>query len=216
MSDDKRKTRAKLLNELESIKTLLKDDELQDLEPPILTNAIDDIDNAPLLTDIHEDHAPAMDEVIPTLEEAVPPPAELEKRQEEVAEQQQSSLVDVANEAPATTGKTGKAPAQPKSPTLSSGRGDNPFLPKHIRDRIAANRKQSAMMATIPPVLPAAAAAQHAEPSDSSTAKPDAPSDEQLIDDMVQRFLPAIEAALRERLEALIHEQRDPQEDDEH
>lgn len=215
MSDDKRKTRAKLLNELESIKTLLKDDQLQDLEPPILTSAIDDIDNAPLLTEIHDDHAPAMDEVIPTLEEAVPPPAELEMQQEEVAEQQ-SPHPDAANEAPATTGKTDKASAQPKSATLSSGRGDNPFLPKHIRDRIAANRKQSAMMATITPVLPAAAPAQHAEPSDSSTAKPDVPSDEQLIDDMVQRFLPAIEAALRERLEALIHEQRDPQEDDEH
>lgn len=236
MSDDKEKTRAKLLNELESIKTLLRDDELQDLEPPILTSAIEGIDDAPLLTEILDEDIPPTDEAIPILDEAIELPVEPEIVPDIVPEkttavpaatEQQQSLFEPEMELepanpPPPAAKPQPAPAKPDTATLSSGRGENPFLPKHIRERIEANRKQqSAMMEALAPSAPASA--KPAEPEakaptpgkGSAAARPNKAvlDHEKLIDEMVERFLPSIEAALRERLQALLREQDTAQED---
>lgn len=269
MSDDKQKTRAKLLNELESIKDLLhEEDGFLDIEPPLLTTAIDDVEDAPLLTEVleepslgdgklgndkigdealghtvPEDEALA-DEDIPLLQEAIEPiNAEKPAVQEPEPEQPAGEPAPVENEPvvddvavveeqqslfPTTEGEpveAGESPAvdradnaeaerraeaeqslmESTSRTLSSGRGENPFLPKHIRDRLTANRKnQTAMMESLAPL---------ARPAPAPAPKPAAvrlPDEQQLIDELVQRFLPEIEAALRERLQALLRDTAEP------
>lgn len=204
MSNDKQKTRAKLLSELESIKDLLQEEELQDFEPPLLTSTVDAIEDAPLLTEVLEEDPTIPDEeAIPILEEAVelptaePPPVEAKT---EPADKAKSELKPQQPEEPEPAAPDTASAAAKLKP---SAPGENPFLPKHIRDRLAANRKnQTAMMEALAPI---------AKPA--SAAKPAAPSDQQLIDEMVQRFLPAIESALRERLQEVLRKERKSEDD---
>lgn len=234
MSDDKHKTRVKLLNELESIKDLLdEEDGSLDLEPPLLTSTIDDLDDAPLLTEAIEEPllvdevlsdevlvdetpvAEALPDDIPVLQEAIDPvEAAIEPVQEDavdhpadISELEQPSLFHASegNTAERSTPEAGQtqpatAPNPPSAQKLSAARGENPFLPKHIRDRLTANRKnQAALMESLKPI-----AAPTPPPQPANISLPD---EKQLIDELVQRFLPEIEAALRERLEAMIREQ---------
>lgn len=232
MSDDKHKTRTKLLNELESIKDLLEEEDgAPDLEPPLLTTPIEDLEDPPLLTEalevplageeLAETELPT-DEDIPVLQEAIDPAKAMEVQTPEPnseeaqhdspgaapAEEQpslfQTGEAEAEDEGPAASAETKLQapepdPARPSTAVPRTTRSENPFLPQHIRDRLSANRKnQAALMESLNPLPPA-----------KPPAKPvTTPAQEQLlIDELVQRFLPEIEAALRERLQTLLQEQ---------
>lgn len=82
-------------------------------------------------------------------------------------------------------------------------KSENPFLPKHIRDRLSANRalqQEIAKSFNSPPYT------RFPPPAPSTAAELSA--DEQLIDELVQRYLPKIEAELRDKLRALIKKER--------
>lgn len=84
-----------------------------------------------------------------------------------------------------------------------SNKTENPFLPKHIRDRLQANRAaQQEMLKSFlkPSHLP--------KPGDSNKAGEAVGPDEQLVNEMLQLYLPQIEAELREKIRAMIREER--------
>lgn len=235
MSDDKQKTRAQLLGELESIKDLLdEEDELLGLEPPLLTVPAENMEDAPLLTEVHQEPLAA--------EEAIPLLADEQFADEQLLDEQaqQKQAVESVKNAPELDSSepqepiaaTAEEPSQPpqtteeqpnlfeapigeseitakppaKRPSLSSGRGENPFLPKHIRDRLTANRPSQPPMVDYFAPLPAKAPPPET-PSATEPPEP-TPADQQLIDELVKRFLPEIEAALRERLQTVVHDER--------
>lgn len=138
MVDQTRKTKAAILRELESIQSLLGEQE----------------------------------EDIPVLEDRVEP--------EPPADKKQPSLFD----APQST--------EP----LAKGQGENPFLPKHIRDRLASNRQTS---------RPANAEKNKREEKVSKQTT--ALSRERLIEELLDSFVPEVESELRQRLEKLTDEQ---------
>lgn len=76
-----------------------------------------------------------------------------------------------------------------------SKKTENPFLPKHIRDRLQGNRSTPPPATTVPPAQPVAA---------SSNSKS---SEEQLVDELVKTYLPKIERELRERLRNMLQRQ---------
>lgn len=85
---------------------------------------------------------------------------------------------------------------------LTPPKSENPFLPKHIRDRLHANRAaQREMLDSFskPP----------SQSSENSRGAETPSADEQLVDEMLQLYLPQIEAELRKKIRALIKEERD-------
>jgi len=100
-------------------------------------------------------------------------------------------------------------PAETPAPTrVVSDKTDNPFLPKHIRDRLHTNRtlqQEISATFTAPPKAPQPQVKPEAKAATPSTDE----AHEQVIDELVQRYLPKIEAELREKLRALLAEQNE-------
>lgn len=177
---------SEILDELESIKSLLDDENLDDI--PVLEVMIDDT-SATGTSD--KDPLDVFDQ-IPTLNDP------------SVLPNQQRLFDEPAKERPAK---------EQKRTNLSN---DNPFLPKHIRERLGATNdymqeleqqqreleKQSLTMpfsSKVPSMLEVEKPLKKPSPSLKSTiANPD-----DLIDSLVQQYLPIIETELRQRLKKL-------------
>ncbi|MEX1034021.1 MAG: hypothetical protein WDZ30_11720, partial [Cellvibrionaceae bacterium] len=88
----------------------------------------------------------------------------------------------------------GNQPAARRAPATSGNKTENPFLPKHIRDRLAASRalQQS-------PDYPRPAT--KAEGLDHSDAE--------FAEQIVEEYLPKVEAELRKKIRALIRAERE-------
>jgi|SRR5690606_22881253 len=224
MMDSKKKTREQILGELESIQQLLGDDELP--EPPLLTDT-----DAPLLTEAVEDEEADWDPPIlrETLgDQALPdepqssdvddlaqqrsgdqPQAPADPQPEAtdsraVAEEQQPGLFDSGAEAAPTHDAPRGADDSWRRRESDSGatlpKSENPFLPKHIRDRLTANRLLQAELVKSLGQAPAPGQAPQAAKAVSDQAV------EALVDELVRRFLPQMEAELRRRLRELVAE----------
>ncbi|MCW8194275.1 hypothetical protein F6455_05720 [Proteobacteria bacterium 005FR1] len=292
MTDEKEKARSKILGELESIRTLLEDENGNTLDPPLLTDPLED-DEASLLTVTWEAQRPESSDTprsidaepndadIPTLEAdldaeiptlnadagipvldvpAGPEQASLNievepKESDDIVSralkgQPRPSLFDDPEPEPPNGGETGDAPEEVDSERMSAGKtegnelraeeqpglfdiqppaevennpqevspasatgkrdsavakkSENPFLPKHIRDRLSANRALQAELVksfTSPPYTPF--------PPTARKPALDAEVDEQLVDQLVRRYLPKIEAELREKLRAVLRDERE-------
>jgi hypothetical protein len=88
--------------------------------------------------------------------------------------------------------------------TAQTLKTDNPFLPKHIRDRLHTSRSlQDEIMDSSLKSLTTAIATKPSTPN-QGPANPIEGKQEQLIDELVQSYLPKIEQELRRRLQALL------------
>jgi hypothetical protein len=170
----------------------------------------------------------------PRAEQTRSPSAESEQRQEaEVRSEQQPGLFDsqptenddgggVAEQIDSALSGSGSGsgldsssgshpdPTPGATTPASPRQSENPFLPKHIRDRINANRalqQEIAKTFTSAPYSPIPRRPRN--PASGSLAV-----DEELIDQLVKRYLPRIEAELREKLRAMLKEERHQQDSD--
>jgi hypothetical protein len=213
---NKSKTKAVILRELESIKGLLLDDD----DIPLLQEVIDhaeeetgtqatlDGDDLAELQQAYRDllQAREMDEEIPTLEEEEPPslpdieeqlpsPQTQPKREDTANEKAsrkevQTSLFDM--DSPLADKATAQEPAQKRN-SVTKASGENPFLPAHIRERLHGNRP--------PPLFEPAPPALKTKPAPETSSPPTrTPDRAHLVEEVVASILPEVEAKLRRKL----------------
>lgn len=259
MTDDKHSTKHKILGELESIKTLLDDEDAElaneaaappdtstENDVPLLTEALDgvahdtegdeendadhvwfgfDQDDIPVLqATVEENGDPPEDDLpVPALQHGRSAGTGNESTAKSKQENQPGlfdqgpgappadaddlQLAPAAPAKPASPGnavfRAGKAPPRPHDHPLSpKSATENPFLPKHIRDRLHANRaNQREMMDSF---------LNSSHPAQSGSAgKPTAAiMEDKLVEEMLQLFLPRIEAELRERIRAIVRKEQ--------
>ncbi|AFU98339.1 hypothetical protein [Simiduia agarivorans] len=123
----------------------------------------------------------------------------------------QQSLFDAPKSAPATSAKEAKPASRPeRQPLPQKARGENPFLPQHIRERLRGNQvlpKADFLQPSTPPAhqdLPAMVAEKPPESPKAPLAAETAvsidtePDLSPLVDQLVAEILPTVEARLRE------------------
>lgn len=241
MADQQKgKNRAAILQELESIKGLLVDEE----DIPVLQEVIDnaeaqlegdetlDDDELQELQQAYRDLLQAQETVADKPAAGTETPG-LEPSESEapVSTEVQTSLFDIdpslpENEAGAPFDDAPDKSPEPepeialppepetrsstaRRPGVTKATGENPFLPAHIRARLHGNRPPP----LFEPLTPAPIPKPQAEPSQpvSEASKISAPETRVkralLTDELVTEFLPQIETALRERLQAMTEEQ---------
>lgn len=117
----------------------------------------------------------------------------------------QQSLFDEPDHHPKSAGDNGKATTRP------TAKGENPFLPSHIRARLQQNKTSllaelAQVGATLSRPEAGEAVAKPAEKADpdNSGSQPDAKACEAIVDELVAHYLPEIELALRQRLTELV------------
>lgn len=203
MGDNTAKTKSAMLNELESIKGLLLED-----------------DDIPILQEIIEQEPEMPAEI--TASSAVKSQPETSSAARVIVEQQQdffSSIqdADTAEElldslddletktSRITAQKTTFDSSKTHRASLAKPMGENPFLPQHIRERLHGNNP--------PPLFASETARKIATTSKPmtqlgntqprfSSARP-TNSQQELIDSIVAKVLPEIEQELRQRLESM-------------
>ena len=211
---DTHKTKAEILQELESIKGLLLEEEdipiLQEelplpasaagvsphsSHPSILPGQGSLFDDAQAAT--HNQALPAADKPAPghTTTPTASPTANHPTSQAAA-----HATAQAAN--PPTTSPTMHNPAQPFNPGLTQGnrpvlskaQGENPFLPQHIRERLHGNN---------PPPLFEYETAKKIVSATKSLQQAGGISRQQLINEVVAQLQPEIERALRQQLAKL-------------
>ncbi|GGY69021.1 hypothetical protein GCM10011613_11670 [Cellvibrio zantedeschiae] len=212
MVDTKIKTKAAMLNELESIKGLL----LEEDDIPILqeVEVIDQQVNNEAASSSYNEKVEAEPQPKPSpriiVEEQQDffnsPTHDLEDHQESASE-----LLDTIDELEKHTAEVtankfpGENHKSATRPSLAKATGENPFLPAHIRSRLHGNN---------PPPLFAQETARKIASSSvpsrllgntssfSSNQKPNN-SQQELIDSIIEKLMPDIEKELRSRLELM-------------
>lgn len=178
-----------MLDELESIKDLLLDSEdLNEYDIPTLEDAI--------LESIEKEPEQHSNDDIPLLDASSLSPQADTNRDHEELEYNLENQSDETDRDISSRQHQQQNLFQESSLVETTGvaravkaRGENPFLPKHIRDRLHGNR----------PVLPN----NEIQPlSSSATTETD-----HILDDLISEFLPEIEAKLRSRLKPVIEQQ---------
>ena len=201
MADNKTKTKAAMLIELESIKGLLKEED----DIPILQEVIEPAEptTATKKNSEQQDFFNSDSSLIPTLDSAsqlLDTLSDLEKVTADVATSKTYDPFKTQNQ---------------QRPTLAKATGENPFLPEHIRSRLHGNNP--------PPLFEIEAARKIANVSQPKTQlgntqgnqnlssgrssifsspKTSAPQ-QALIDEIMDNLLPEIERELRDRLEVM-------------
>lgn len=218
----KQKEQQALLDELVSIKILL-DEDLDNKDSDDSADIIDrlPIDDIPLLEEmivdeeeliqdnpvedsIIEDETDDLDNDKPNSDHTTTgdTPQEETYTAPDVLPGQQSLFDKEASKSASPT------PAQPTNPTREKPRGENPFLPKHIRDRLngtvdvpiytaSHSHRQETRETPIPQTRPLA---MNESKSSAHSNTQQAVSTDDIIDALVDEYLPIIEARLRERL----------------
>ncbi len=178
MVDQTRKTKTAILRELESIQGLLNENPSSPLD-----------DDIPTLEEVVVEDANPGERTTPGATQKYRPEGRDMRALEEAAE---ALRREPDGEKPrATQPSLFESPGANGSPVLGRGRGENPFLPQHIRERLASNR---------PPRSNQQAPQAKPEPSP-------VPSRRQLIDELLDTFVPELTSGLRKRLEQLTDEQ---------
>lgn len=214
-------------------------DPVEDDEAPLLTEAWQDRDAKAPVPELAEDDIPLLQETIDDGARDTPseisvargrPPARddaddlepsIEALPKAVNPEEQPGLFDSASTK--ENGEPHQPSSSPRSEASASAAGEsesssplekkseNPFLPKHIRDRLKANRELQQEMVkafTSPPYTPFPPPTRKKPPNDAA--------DEQLIEHLLQRYLPKIEAELRQKLRAIVEEERRLLQDPDH
>lgn len=182
-----------MLSELESIKELLfESDGLEECDIPVLDHTVIDEDSTTTSSSTE-----LIDDIVSEVLQAEP--AETKALVESQDSEEQDSLSEKVLEDKEST--AAHEPARPidqpslfqdPSTVLSNrlhsvkAQGENPFLPKHIRDRLQGNRAASSNITQPLPVQLEV---------------------DQILDDIINQFLPAIETKLRARLKPVIDRQ---------
>lgn len=194
-ASDQTHTPEAMLSELESIKELLfEGDDLEEFDIPVLDHTV-------INEEIESPSSSAEDSISGTAQEAVqedsieddtgthyPPLSEQDSNSEEQALEHNDIITPEKSPHPIDQASL----FQDHSTALSShqnpvkAHGENPFLPKHIRDRLQGNRAASSNINQPLPVQLEA---------------------DQILDDIINQFLPAIETKLRARLKPIIDRQ---------
>ena len=101
-----------------------------------------------------------------------------------------------------------------KSRSRPTARGENPFLPKHIRDRL--DERRQALADDIAQASAFFPVRQDAKQDSKSQAKPriDQDAHQALVDELVAQYLPRIERELRMRLTMTLRENNSESSDD--
>ncbi|MGQ9426075.1 hypothetical protein ACXYTJ_11335 [Gilvimarinus sp. F26214L] len=231
MTDNKDSARKKILGELESIKDLLHEEHLGEVEPPLLTTPVDDeptgTDEPPILsrraaepvkTPSQKEARPReAEDDIPILQVEVDPQEWMDPSESGPADREPAPAPDPESQ-PGLFDKPRREPAKPPADHGDSvtaqepgaepppvRKTENPFLPKHIRDRINANRAAQQNMLNSLSTAPAKPPRQDAESRSPAESK----SEDDLVEEVLKRCLPRIEAELREQIRAIIREQRE-------
>ena len=161
MAEEKQATKAAILYELESIKGLLVETGGDE------GNNSASYDEVPTLQDIVSEHKPY-----------APLPG-------------QQNLFNESGSEPSSEPNSSSKESITQKPEPALPADENPFLPKHIRDRLQGNKPHLGMQSFIPPELSAKTSKQQMQTR-------------ALVDELVTEYLPKIEAELRQRLHKLI------------
>lgn len=185
------KTKAEILQELESIKGLLLEEE----DIPILqdTEMVADAQYSELPLQ-HSQHLPysADESVLPGQGSLFDDPL---PKTTTASVSQGSSTLDAELKKPAINSfsTTRAAPSYNSRPTVKAA-GENPFLPQHIRERLHGNNP--------PPLFEYEAARKIAQATKSTGQKSIRPR-QYLVDEVIKTMMPHIERELRHRLFAM-------------
>lgn len=196
-SSDQTHTPEAMLSELESIKELLfEGDDLEEFDIPVLDHTV--------INEVLESPSSSAEDnnnISGTAQEAVQEDSIEDNtgtRYHPLSEQDSNSAEQALEHNDIITPEKSPHPIdqaslfQDDSTALSShqnpvkAHGENPFLPKHIRDRLQGNRAAS---------------------SNINQALPVQLEADQILDDIINQFLPAIETKLRARLKPIIDRQ---------
>lgn len=196
-ASDQTHTPEAMLSELESIKELLfEGDDLEEFDIPVLDHTVinEEIESPPNSTnDSNNINGTALEIA---QEDSIDD--DTDTRYHALSEQDSNSEEQALEHNDIITPEKSPHPSdqaslfQDDSTALSShqnpvkAHGENPFLPKHIRDRLQGNRAASSNINQPLPVQLEA---------------------DQILDDIINQFLPAIETKLRARLKPIIDRQ---------
>lgn len=201
MADLIQKTQAKtaMLLELESIKGLLQEeDDIPILQEVAESNAATPFSHL-LDMDQTQDEELAFD-----MDNSIQEPI----KGRHFVEQQQDFFHNDTQHAPIARPPVSKPELTQSKPALKKPTGENPFLPEHIRARLHGNNPPPSFEQ-----MTANRIAQTHKPSRllgaSSSTFAAASARENLINDVIDKFLPEIEVELRERLEKMTEQQLD-------
>lgn len=203
-TSDKTHEQEAMLSELESIKELLfESEDFEGCDIPVLDHTVINEDSTTtsssadviddILSEVIEEQLPVVESTVET--EAEP---EIEITAQAQDNEEHDSLGPEIFESEESTGphESSRPIDQPslfQDPSTApntrqqsvKAHGENPFLPKHIRDRLQGNRAASSITQPLPVQLEV----------------------DQILDDIINQFLPAIETKLRARLKLVIDRQ---------
>lgn len=186
------KTKAEILQELESIKGLLLEEDdipiLQDTEVVAEGNygALPPQQRQPTPYSPHESVLPGQGSLFDEPSPKVTMPSEAQGISTLDGEFRKPTI-------PAAAAANRITPSYNARPTVKAA-GENPFLPQHIRERLHGNNP--------PPLFEYEAARKIAQATKSSGQKPTRPR-QHLVDEVIKCMMPHIERELRHRLFAM-------------
>ncbi|GAB1259358.1 hypothetical protein [Aurantivibrio plasticivorans] len=214
--------------------------EADDIDQPLANNNGDQIAESAIEEEVFDLEALGSDEIndlLPQFDELTPhqPPQETTPSQDSAKPaEHQPSLFD-APKPGADKAKTdeNKASATTKAHAPLSARPvktDNPFLPKHIRDRLHTNRTlqqeiesthSTAANAPSSGALSSNPSSSNPSSSNHSTGNPSAPAastamgaaDDKLVDEVIKSLMPKFEQTLRAKVRELIAAERNKTDD---
>lgn len=218
----KGKTKAAILQELESIKGLLLEEDDIPLLQEVIDNAEDHIGDQDSLgnRDLEELQQTYRDLLLAreTLEDQ---PKKSSGKKPEV----QTSLFDVGTSLPDPDEPESRPTAAQRRTSVTKASGENPFLPAHIRERLHGNRPPP-MFEPLSPYQPAEVSVPESQAHQEShegqknrgSTERDITSEKlayaqektgrtQLIDSLIADLMPDLEAELRLRLMAMTEEE---------
>lgn len=200
-TSDKTHEQEAILSELESIKELLlESDDFEECDIPVLDHTVISEDstaassNADVIDDILSE---VIEEQLPVVESKVGAEIEITAQAQDNEEHNSLDAEIFESEestAPPENSRPIDQPSLFQDPSTAlnnrqqsvKAQGENPFLPKHIRDRLQGNRAASSNITQPLPVQLEV---------------------DQILDDIINQFLPAIETKLRARLKPVIDRQ---------
>lgn len=202
-TSDKAHEQEAMLSELESIKELLfESDDFEECDIPVLDHTVIDEDSTTTSssTDVIDDIlSEVIEEQLPVVESKVETEAEIEITAQVQDNEEHDSLgAEILESEESTAPPENSRPIdqpslfQDPSTVLNNrqqsvkAQGENPFLPKHIRDRLQGNRAANSNITQPLPVQLEV---------------------DQILDDIINQFLPAIETKLRAHLKPVIDRQ---------
>ncbi|GAB1256773.1 hypothetical protein NBRC116494_12750 [Aurantivibrio plasticivorans] len=202
--------------------------EADDMDQPLAKNDGDQIAESAIEEEVFDLEALGSDEIndlLPQFDELTPdpPPQETTPSQDSAKPaEHQPSLFDAPKPgADKAKPDENKASATTKAHAPLSARPvktDNPFLPKHIRDRLHTNRTLQQEIESTHSTAANAPSSSHSSANPSATAAPAASTgmsaaDDKLVDEVMKSLMPKFEQTLRAKVRELIAAERNKTDD---